>query len=277
MPAEQTGFNGAGGGCENPGALSSKTHTRITFNEISDDKGALERSVFVKRQCMHCLDPACVSACPVAALEVTTGNHNDAGAVVYDAERCMGCRYCMLACPFSVPTFEWDKRVPRIQKCSYCFDRLEKIQANTDINGNALEGESQGRFNESQQLPACVKVCPAGAIRIGEREELIAEGHRRIEARKNKTDSWHYVNHIYGENEVGGTSWLYLANVPFDQLGFRTDLGMQPYPMYTHAARTGVSPAVLSVGAVLGSVYWISQRRTRVEEDSSEEASEHDA
>ncbi len=276
MPPEHTRFNGAGGGGENPGALSSKTYTRITFHEIPDDKGALERSVFVKRQCMHCLDPACVSACPVAALQVIDGDRNDAGAVVYDAAKCMGCRYCMLACPFSVPKFEWDKRVPSIQKCTFCFDRLDKTRAETDVNGISLAGESQDRFNESQRIPACVKVCPTGAMIVGEREELIAEGYRRMEAQKNKTDTWQYVNHIYGEKEAGGTSWLYLANVPFDHLGFRIDLGVRPYPEYTNVALGGVPPAVLGVGAVLGGVYWMLQRRTEVEEGDTESETPHD-
>ncbi|OGT34055.1 MAG: hypothetical protein A2W28_04560 [Gammaproteobacteria bacterium RBG_16_51_14] len=276
MPPEQTRFNGAGGDCENPEALSSKTYTRITFHEIPDYTGAQARAVFVKRQCMHCLDPACVSACPVAALKTIEGDRNNAGAIVYDAEKCMGCRYCMLACPFSVPKFEWDKRVPKIRKCTFCIDRLEKEQVEAAVNGITLEGDARDRFNKSQRIPACVKVCPTGAIIVGEREELIAEGHRRIEAQKGKPDLRQYLDHIYGEKEVGGTSWLYLANVPFDHLGFRTDLGVRPYPAYTNVALGGVPPAVLGVGAVLGGVYWMLQRRTEVKEVDTERATTHD-
>lgn len=271
LPAEQTRFPQTGGGYENPKALSSRTYTRITFQENLDTNGALERSVFAKHQCMHCLDPACVAACPVAALTKVKGARNGAGAVVYDPDKCMGCRYCMLACPFSVPKFEWDKRVSsEIRKCTFCFDRLEQEAAEVEVNGVALKGESRDRFDESQRLPACVKVCPTGAMLFGEREELLAEGHRRIEAQKSKPDSRQYVDHIYGEKEVGGTSWMYLANVPFDRLGFQTDLGVRPYPAYTHVAFTGVPPAVLGVGAILGGVYWVSQRRIKMEENDDE-------
>jgi len=121
-----------------------------------------------------------------------------------------------------------------------------------------------------------VKVCPTGAMIVGEREELIAEGYRRIKAQKNKTDTWQYVDHIYGEKEAGGTSWLYLANVSFDHLGFRINLGERPYPEYTNVALGGVPPAVLGVGAVLGGVHWMLQRRTEVEEVDTERETPHD-
>jgi formate dehydrogenase iron-sulfur subunit len=270
MPPEQTRFRGSGGG-ENPGDLSAKTYTRITFHELPDAREALERSVFVKRQCMHCLEPACVSACPVAALQKIAGGRDGAGAVVYDPDKCMGCRYCMLACPFSIPKFEWDKRIPLIRKCTLCFDRLENMRTEANVNGHPLEIESQIRFDTSQRLPACVKVCPTGALVTGAREELIAEGHHRIAARKDKTDSWQYVDHIYGEEEAGGTGWLYLANVPFEQLGFNTQLAMQPYRVYTDAARTGVAPAVLGIGTMLGGFCWIVQRRNELQEQDREE------
>jgi formate dehydrogenase iron-sulfur subunit len=270
MPPEQTRFRGTGGGGENPGELSAKTYTRITFHELPDAMEALERSVFVKRQCMHCLDPACVAACPVAALQ-KIDNGASAGAVVYEPDKCLGCRYCMLACPFSVPKFEWDKRVPLIRKCTLCFDRLEKMRTETHVNDHPLATGSQARFNISQRLPACVKVCPTGAIITGAREALIAEGRRRIAARKNKTAARQYVDHIYGEGEAGGTGWLYLADVPFERLGFNTNLALQPYRAYTDSARTGVAPAVLGAGAVLGGLCWIVQRRNELQEQDMEE------
>jgi formate dehydrogenase iron-sulfur subunit len=277
LPSEHTKFQRTSEGYENPAALSSKTYTRITFHEILNDNGTLDRSVFVKRQCMHCLDPACVAACPVAALQTIKGDGKGAGAVVYDAEKCMGCRYCMLACPFSVPKFEWDKRVPEIQKCTFCVDRLEEESAQVKVNGESLAGESRDRFDEGQHMPACVKVCPTRAILFGEREDMITEGRRRIKAQKSKPDSWQYVDHIYGEKEVGGTSWMYLANVPFEQLGFRTDLGVRPYPAYTNAALSSVPPAVIGLGAILGGVYWVSQRKTEMENDKTEGATTDDS
>lgn len=277
LPAEKTELRATTVSYENPAALSSTTYTRITFHEILDEQGALERSVFVKQQCMHCLDPACVAACPVSALKTIADDQNGAGAVVYEADKCMGCRYCMLACPFSVPKFEWHKRVPEIQKCTFCADRLEAETAEVELNGVPLGAESRDRFDESQRMPACVKVCPTAAIQFGERDQLIAEGWRRIAEQNSRSDSWHYVDHVYGENEVGGTRWLYLASVPFNELGFRTDLGEQPYTAYTNAALARVPPAVVGVGAVLGGVYWVLQRRTEVDNDVSGEASEHDA
>ena len=127
------------------------------------------------------------------------------GPVAWDEDKCMGCRFCMVSCPFDIPKFQYDSANPEIRKCQMCIDRLE-------------EG----------QLPACVEACPFGAVKFGRRSELLTEGRRRILG--NPDD---YVNHIYGEREVGGTSVMYLASVPFDQLGFRTDLSQEAYPSFT--------------------------------------------
>lgn len=272
LPAERTKFPAADEGYENPHALSGETFTRITFHELHDGAGGLERSVFVKRQCMHCEAPACVSACPVGALQKVQGERAGAGAVTYDWGKCIGCRYCMVACPFNVPKFEWDERVPKIQKCTFCFDRLERgAQPETQVNGRPVSGKSAQRLARSERLPACVKACPTGALIFGERDAVIAEGHRRIAEKKQEEGGWRYVDHLYGETEVGGTNWMYLANVPFERLGLRTDLGERPYPEYTHLALTGVPPAVIGVGAVLAGVYWISNRRSGDGEDPRSE------
>jgi formate dehydrogenase iron-sulfur subunit len=263
--AEKTRFRAAGGDYENPPALSSKTYTRITFHEILDSDEELDQFVFVKRQCMHCGEPACVSACPVAALEKVKVNGDSEGPVIYHAHKCLGCRYCMLACPFDVPTLEWEKALPEIKKCTFCADRFREEAANVRVNDKLLSGESLERFQEGQRTPACAKVCPTGAIEFGEREDMIAEARKRIAERKNRRGSWQYVDHIYGEKEVGGTDWLYLANVPFDKLGFRTDLGERAYPEYANLALDAVPPAVIGVGAVLGGVYWVSNRRSEAE------------
>ncbi len=130
---------------------------------------------FVRRQCMHCLDPSCASVCPVGALQKT-----DEGPVVYDSSRCIGCRYCMQACPFSVPRYEWNRTVPSVVKCDGCIDRVRR-------------GDN----------PACAEACPAEGTLAGTREELLREAHRRIEE-----DPDSYYPHIYGEKEVGGTSVL---------------------------------------------------------------------
>ncbi|UCF20628.1 MAG: 4Fe-4S dicluster domain-containing protein [Gemmatimonadota bacterium] len=157
-------------------------------------------SVAVKRQCMHCLQPACISACLTKAMHKTPD-----GAVAWDGDKCLGCRFCMISCPFDVPKFEYDSPNPKIQKCVMCWERLQ-------------EGKK----------PACVENCPAGALKFGKRSELLEEAKLRIYQNPDK-----YVHHIYGEHEAGGTSFLYLASVPFEQLGFPTNLDSTPYPEYT--------------------------------------------
>lgn len=156
--------------------------------------------IFVKKQCMHCNQPACASACLTKAML-----KQEDGPVIWREDKCMGCRFCMLSCPFDIPKFEYDEWNPKIQKCNLCFDRLK-------------EGE----------LPTCVEACPAEAIIFGKRSDLIEEANKRI-----YTNPDDYVHHIYGEHEAGGTGYLYLSSVPFDQIGFRTDLGTTPYPEYT--------------------------------------------
>jgi len=165
-------------------------------NRFDTDKGP----VFVKKQCMHCGQPACAAACPTNAMEKT---HE--GPVIWHGDRCMGCRYCMMACPFEIPKFEYDSPNPKIQKCIMCFDRLQ-------------EGK----------IPACVEACPMDALTFGTKRELMEIARERIYHHPEK-----YVHHIYGEFEAGGTDWLYLSAVPFDQIGFRTDLGTDTYPDYT--------------------------------------------
>jgi len=176
----------------------SRTYT-VVNRYLSPGKGGT-RPTFVKTQCMHCLQPACASACLVKALEKTPE-----GPILYHPDRCMGCRYCMVACPFGVPKFEYEKAVPYIQKCSFCLERLD-----------------QGK------LPACAQVCPGGALQFGKRKELLEIAKSRIYQTPDR-----YVHHIYGEHEVGGTGWLYISRIPFEQLGFRVDLGMRPYPEFT--------------------------------------------
>ncbi|HNC75566.1 MAG TPA: 4Fe-4S dicluster domain-containing protein [Elusimicrobiota bacterium] len=176
----------------------------------------------VKRQCMHCLEPACVSVCPVAALDQT-----EQGPVIYRESRCIGCRYCMMACPFDVPRFEWNNGLtPVIGKCQFCAqERLFK-----------------------GLLPGCVESCPTGALKFGKREDILFEAKARIRSRPD-----FYMDHVFGEEEVGGTSWLYLSDVPFDQLGFKKNLSKRPLPSLTW----DVVSLIPGIAAVLASLFGV--------------------
>jgi Fe-S-cluster-containing dehydrogenase component len=176
------------------GVIRTTDETRRTVvNAYETSKGEM----YVKRQCMHCCEPACTAACLTQAMHKTKE-----GPVVWRGEKCMGCRYCMVSCPFDVPKFEYHDPNPQITKCDMCFDRLK-------------EG----------QLPACVENCPAEALMFGKRRDLIAEARRRIHENPEL-----YVDHIYGEHEAGGTSFLYLSSVPFEELGFNTKVQKSSYP-----------------------------------------------
>ena len=194
-----------------PKELSAKTWTMIQLYQ-----GENEYS-FVKRQCMHCVDPACVSGCPVHALQKT-----EAGPVTYDKSRCIGCRYCMYACPFHVPRFEWDKaQSPVIAKCTLCADRLK------DGKGTA-----------------CAEICPVSALIWGKRGDLIAEAEKRI-----SKEPARYVDHVYGKDDAGGTGVLYLSGVSFEKLGLE-DLGTRPIPEISEGTAKIVLPGIL-IGAPL--------------------------
>jgi Fe-S-cluster-containing dehydrogenase component len=163
--------------------LDGTTKNVIKLYRDPNDKPTF---AFVKQQCMHCLDPACVSVCMLGALKKT-----NAGPVTYDADACIGCRYCQLACPFDIPKFEWFSATPKIVKCELCKDRLK-----------------------AGSVPACVEVCPRSAVIYGERAKLLEEGHRRIAAEPKL-----YQQKVYGERDLGGTAVLYLSAVSFDKLG----------------------------------------------------------
>ena len=170
--------------------------TRYTVVNKYEVEG-VDHPFFRKVQCNHCLEPTCATACFVNAYTKTPQ-----GAVIYDPHVCVGCRTCMIACPFYIPTFKYSSAFsPRIMKCIMCYDTRLK----------------DGR------PPACVEACPQGALKFGKRNDLIAVGRQRIRENAGK-----YVDHIYGEHEVGGTSWMYLSSVPFEHLGFDVHLQNEP-------------------------------------------------
>ena len=206
-------------------------------NRYQPDKK--DAPVYVKFQCMHCLYPACVSACLVGAMTRDAG-----GAVVYDEKKCIGCRYCMAACPFQVPAYEYAAALtPRVRKCTFCFKT------------RLIQGET----------PACVSACPMRVMTFGSRAELIALGHERI--RKNPKQ---YIPHIYGENEAGGTTWMYLAAVPFEQIDL-PNLGYHSLPGYTepvqHALFKWFLPP-LGLFAALAGAMWYNKRRNKNNDDT---------
>ncbi|HUK53482.1 MAG TPA: 4Fe-4S dicluster domain-containing protein [Candidatus Binatia bacterium] len=253
LPGEITAVPRAGLGLQNPVTVSSKTLTLMTYHEVAEAgaPGGL-KYVFAKRQCMHCDDPACASACPVTALHKT-----EDGPVTYDSGKCIGCRYCVWACPFGAPTVQWDSLAPEIRKCTMCYDRISQ-PAPEARNGHALTEDEKKRFSQQEAVPVCVKQCPAGALKFGEKDALLAEAKGRIQAHPEK-----YVDHIYGEHEAGGTSTFYLAGAPFAALGF-PQVGMRAYPGASVAALHAVPLSVVGMGALLGGSYAVYQRRAAV-------------
>lgn len=192
------------------------------------------RPIFRKIQCNHCLEPACASACFVRAFK-----KRDDGAVVYDASVCVGCRYCMVACPFEIPTYEYDDPLtPKVMKCTLCAPRIEK-----------------------GLRPGCVEACPKEALTFGRRDDLIKAARDRISKHPDR-----YVDHIYGETEMGGTSWIYLSGTDFKNLDMREDLGITPAPALTSGALS-VVPMVVGLWPVfLAGMYGMTVRREDIAE-----------
>jgi formate dehydrogenase iron-sulfur subunit len=175
---------------------NGSTKSWTVVNRFETEKG----KVFVKKQCMHCNQPACASACLVNAMLKLKP-----GPVIWRESKCMGCRYCMISCPFDIPKFEYESPFPKIQKCHFCYTRL-------------AEGKN----------PACVDACPVEALSFGSRRNMLQIARARIAINPDK-----YHDHIYGETEAGGSAWIYISSVPFDQIGFNTNISTTPYPEYT--------------------------------------------
>jgi formate dehydrogenase beta subunit len=190
---------------------------------------------FVKAQCMHCVHPACASVCMLGAL-----HKDEHGVVAYDADKCVGCRYCQVACPFNVPKFEWARATPKIVKCELCRHRYK---------------EGKG--------PACAEVCPREAVTFGKRGELLAEARRRMMARPDA-----YQPRIYGESDGGGTNVLYLSPVPFKTIGLPT-LGNEPAPALSETIQHGIYQGFVAPVALLGALSFVTwrNRRSSGEED----------
>jgi Fe-S-cluster-containing dehydrogenase component len=208
---------------------TAKTYTVVNKYLAS---GQEKKPIFFKTQCNHCLEPACASACFVRAFTKTKE-----GSVTYDSSVCVGCRYCMIACPFEIPTYEYDEPLtPRIMKCTLCHPRI-------------VQG----------LLPGCVEACPTEALSFGKREDMIKLARERINKYPGR-----YVDHIYGEHEMGGTNWLYLSGIPFGAVGMREDLGITPAPELTSGALATVPMVAALWPALLTGIYAISKRREKM-------------
>jgi len=196
--------------------------------------------VYVRRLCMHCEQPSCASACPVSALHKTKE-----GPVVYEPSKCLGCRYCMLACPFGVPTYEWHSAVPRVRKCQMCSHR-------------GTEG------------PACAQACPTGATITGDRDELLAEARKRVVG-----DPKTYYQRVYGASEAGGTDVFFIGPKEPSALGLPNMKSDSPLPDLTWNALKHVPDVVLFGGVFLGGMFWLTKRKDEVARAEHQEKGEH--
>ena len=201
--------------------LSDKTYTVV---EEYDD-------IYARKMCMHCDEPTCVSVCPVGAFEKTK-----LGPVLYDADRCIGCRYCMQACPYNVPRYEWKTTSPRVRKCVLCYNRLK-------------EGK----------LTACAEACPVEATICGKMSVIVKEAKKRIREHPDK-----YYPQIYGLEEAGGSNVIIISPVPFEQLGYSSKVPKQSMPDFTTQAMEKI-PSVVSVGGIfLTGMYWLTKRKNQI-------------
>ena len=239
---------------DNPLDTDAKTYNIIKL--YKEGTGAVkdrekDGHAYIKRQCMHCVDPACVSACPVSALEKRPTD----GVVTYNKSACIGCRYCQLACPYNIPKFEFSKTFPQIRKCQLCSHRLEK-------------GE----------IPACAEFCPTGATVFGKVDDLLVEAKRRLAFEPGTSQVYPverlggkvttertvtpYLPQVYGEKEGGGSQVLYLAGVPFDKLG------LPPLSDVADAKRSETIQHTLYKGMIapmvlLGGLLYVVHKSTR--------------
>lgn len=199
----------------------------LSLIEVENDK-------FARKSCMHCVEPSCVSACLVGGITKSAD-----GPVIYDPDKCIGCRYCMLSCPFHIPRYEWDKQAPYIKKCNMCFEKLE-------AGGH----------------PACVGACPNGALEFGERSELLSKAKSLIAADRSK-----YFNHVWGEKEFGGTSVLYVSDVGLDKLGW-PEYDAKSIPEVTDPLIEKTPVIGLSVASSLMGISWIINRRQKIAKEN---------
>jgi len=206
----------------NPPGLSPQTYTYVRF--VKTGSGESLKWNFAKIQCNHCIDPHCVNACPTTALI-----KNDSGPVVYRKELCIGCGYCINACPFDVPKFDEENRV--IEKCTFCSERLKE-----------------------EMEPACVQACPTDTLVLMDLEE----------AQRRATDAEARGLHTYGLHEVGGTSWIYLSDVPLTELRFPRHSSAGPASQQLDMLAKFAGTGIIVGGVLLAAAKLYAQRREEV-------------
>ena len=243
MAAEKTQLPSPPGGYQNPPRLSPKTRTLISYHEFPAAAGV--QWVFMKHQCLHCTDARCANVCAPNAY-----SRSPEGIVTCDSSKCVACAACLDECPFNVPTLEFlDLETPRIIKCDWCVER---------------QGEKPNGNDKPFHGPACARACPTAAIEFGRRDDLLKEAKRRIAARPEQ-----YIDHVYGEKELGGMGWMYLSHVPFEKLGLPLDFAPPSGPkLLGQAAPPGKVSA--ATAAAVGFA-WFCQRRDEVSKRGGQE------
>ena len=221
-----------------PDEIEAVRKTNETCNTVVNTFQTSKGEVYVKRQCMHCNEPACGAACLTQAM-----HKNETGPVTWNGDKCMGCRYCMVSCPFDMPKFEYFSSNPKIQKCDMCFDR-----------------------QKAGEKPVCVTNCPNEALMYGTRRDLIKEARRRIYEQPEL-----YVDQIYGEHDAGGTGWLYLSPVPFRELGMNTTLQQSSYPALTKGFLYAVPSVFVLAPTLLLGIYQATKNNHLNEENEDEQ------